>query len=119
MAAPLTLGFIGAGKMATALAAGFIRAKLVAEGKILASDPCEAARGGFAKETGSRTTQSNDEVAKFGRVLVLAVKPGQVAAVLSEIRSAFTENHVLISIAAGVQLASLERNLPNGARVIR
>ncbi len=119
MPAQLSLGFIGAGKMATALAAGFIRAKLVAEQQVLASDPNEAARGDFANQTHSRATESNAEVAKFARVLVLAVKPGQVREVLSQIRSAFTADHLLISIAAGVPLATLELGLPAGARVIR
>jgi pyrroline-5-carboxylate reductase len=119
MAAQLTLGFIGAGKMATALAAGFIRAKLVSEQQVLASDPSEAARSGFGRETRGRTTPSNAEVVKFAPVLVLAVKPGQVLDVLSEASSHFTPDHLLISIAAGVSLASLERELPAGARVIR
>lgn len=118
MAAPLTLGFVGAGKMATALAAGFIRAGLVSEKQILASDPSEAARQSFAKETHGRTTESNAEVVNFARVIVLAVKPGQVRDVLSEARG-FIADHLLISIAAGVPLATLEAALPAGARVIR
>jgi pyrroline-5-carboxylate reductase len=119
MAPQLTLGFIGAGKMATALAAGFIRAGLVSESLVLASDPSEAARAGFTKETGGRTAHSNAEVVQFGRVVVLAVKPGHVADALSEIRGALTPEHLLISIAAGVPLATLEAGLPAGARVIR
>jgi|SRR5579862_1906599 len=117
--ATLTFGFIGAGKMATALAAGFLKAKLVSEQEVLASDPSPAARAAFAKETKRRTTESNAEVVKFARVLLLAVKPGQVRDVLSEIHSGFSENHLLISIAAGVPIATLERALPAGARVIR
>jgi pyrroline-5-carboxylate reductase len=119
MSAQLTLGFIGAGKMATALAGGFLKAKLVSEQQVLASDPSESARSGFAKETGSRTTVSNLEVAKFGRVLFLAVKPVQVQEVLSEVSAGFTSDRLLISVAAGVSLASLQRGLPAGARVIR
>src|SRR5690242_12987050 len=119
MAAPLTVGFIGAGKMATALAAGFIRAGLVAETQVLASDLSEAARQHFAKETRGRTTHSNAEVVKFARVIVLAVKPGQVAEVLSEVRAEFTAEHLLTSIAAGVTLARLEADVPSGTRVIR
>jgi pyrroline-5-carboxylate reductase len=119
MASQLTLGFIGAGKMATALAAGFIRARLVSEAQVLASDPSEPARVGFNKETGSRTTLSNTEVARSARVIFLAVKPGQVGDALSEIRGAFTTEHLLISIAAGVPLATLEAGLAPGTRVIR
>jgi len=119
MGAPLTLGFIGAGKMATALAGGFIKAKLVSEQDLLASDPNPAAREAFAKETRGRTAESNAEVVRFGRVILLAVKPSQVKEVLSEVSGSFTEQHLLISIAAGVQLGAMEAALPARSRVIR
>ena len=45
MATPLTIGFLGAGKMATALARGFIRAGIVFPKEIIAGDVSEAARG--------------------------------------------------------------------------
>ncbi|HEX4265262.1 MAG TPA: pyrroline-5-carboxylate reductase [Verrucomicrobiae bacterium] len=119
MASKLTIGFLGAGKMATALAKGFIRAGLVTPKQVIASDVSEAARAAFAKETGSKTAASNPEVAKFAEVLILAVKPDQVAGALSEIRDHFSEKHLLVSIAAGVTLAKLEAGLGTGARVIR
>src|SRR5437763_6764276 len=99
MAAHLTIGFLGAGKMATALANGFVRAKLVTAKQLIASDTVEAARSAFARETGAKTVASNLEVLKAADVLTLAVKPDQVAAVLAEIRPAFTDKHLLISIA--------------------
>src|SRR4051812_24242370 len=101
MPAQLSVGFIGAGKMATALAAGFVRAGFVSDHQILASDPSEDSRAEFSKQTRSRTTVSNGEVLKFARVLWLAVKPGQVAEVLSGIKKDMTAEHLVISIAAG------------------
>ena len=100
----LHVGFIGAGKMATALAKGFIRANLVTASQILASDPLETARMAFEKEIGAKTTESNGEVLKFAPVIVLSVKPGQVAAVLEGLREPFTRRQLLVSIAAGVSL---------------
>jgi pyrroline-5-carboxylate reductase len=119
MSAKLTIGFLGAGKMATALARGFIRAGLVTAGEVIASDPSEAARASFAKEVGAKTTAHNPEVTKFANVLVLAVKPDQVGGVLTDVRDHFTANHCLISIAAGVPLAKLEAALGAAARLIR
>ena len=119
MAAKLTLGFLGAGKMATAMAKGFIRAGLVSGKQVLASDPSEAARAAFAKETGASTVTSNKEIARSASVLVLAVKPDQVIGVLQEIRDDFGPQHLLLSIAAGVPLARLEAGLGTNARVIR
>src|SRR2546425_5998737 len=111
MASDLKIGFLGAGKMATALAKGFIRASLVSPANIFASDPLEAARSSFTKESGVKTTALNTDIPKFANVLILAVKPEQVSAVLTAIRTDFTEHHLLLSIAAGVPLAKLEAGL--------
>ncbi len=119
MSEKLQIGFLGAGKMATALAKGFIHAGLADAKQIIAGDPIEAARAAFAKEVGAKTTASNKDVAAFAGVLILAVKPDQVSGVLSEIRGHFTPKHLLISIAAGVPLAKLEDGLGAGARLIR
>jgi len=119
MSAKLTIGFVGAGRMATALAKGFIRAKLVNNRQIIASDPSPAARASFARDVRARTTPFNSEVLKFAQVLILAVKPDQVGGVLAELHDRFTAKHRLISIAAGVPLAKLEAGLRSGARLIR
>ncbi len=115
----LNIGFLGAGKMATALARGFVNAEIVFPREIIASDPFDTARKTFASEIGAKTGTANADVAKFANVLILATKPDQVPAALAEISGAFTKNHLLISIAAGVTLAKLENALPAGARVIR
>ena len=119
MATPLKIGFLGAGKMATALAKGFVNAKLVTAKQLVAADPIDAARKHFTAETGAKTVAANLAVAKAANVLILATKPDQVATALAEISGTFAKKHLLISIAAGVTLAKLENNLPAGARVIR
>jgi pyrroline-5-carboxylate reductase len=119
MAAPLKIGFLGAGKMATALATGFLNAKFVRASQLSAADPFDAARKHFAAETGAKTFAVNLAATKSATVLILATKPDQVAAALAEISGAFTKNHLLISIAAGVTIAKLENALPAGARVVR
>ena len=119
MAAKLTIGFLGAGKMATALAKGFIKGGLATPKQVIASDPMESARNYFSKETGAKVTKSNGEVARFAHILVLAVKPGNVSELLQELGGALTEKQLLISIAAGVTIATLEQGLAAGARVIR
>lgn len=107
--------------MATALAKGFVRAKLAVPKDILGSDPSDAARAYFHGETGGKVTASNLDAARFAEVLVLATKPDQVVAALAEIQETLTskKNYVVVSIAAGVTIAKLESALPDGARVIR
>ncbi len=117
--AQLKIGFLGAGKMATALAKGFLNARFVKDGQLFAADPFDTAQKHFAAETGAKTFAANLEIARAASVLILATKPDQVAAALAEISGAFTKNHLLISIAAGVTISKLENALPSGARVIR
>jgi len=119
MAEGLRIGFAGAGKMATALAKGFVRAALAGADQIIASDPVEGARDAFARETGGKITARNQDVANFAKILILAVKPDYVLHVLGEVREHFTPEHLLISIAAGVPLAKMEAALPPNARVVR
>ncbi|MGA2749770.1 MAG: pyrroline-5-carboxylate reductase [Verrucomicrobiota bacterium] len=119
MAAKLSIGFLGAGKMAAALARGVIAAGLVKPAQIRASDPSPDARSAFAKATAAVATDSNLDVVRFAQVLILAVKPVNVAGVIAEIQPAIAPGHLLMSIAAGVPLARLEAGLGLGARVIR
>lgn len=119
MASKLTIGFLGAGKMATALAQGFLKSRLIPPSQLIASDPFAASRTSFTKETHAKTVTDNRMVVNKARILFLAVKPDQSEAVLEGIRDVFTKNHVLISIAAGVPLKRLEATLGSGARVIR
>ena len=106
--------------MATALAKGFVQAKVAPARQIMASDVAEAAREAFAKAIpGVRVAASNFEVMKEASVLVLAVKPDQVEGVLKEVRPLFTDDHLLISIAAGVSLTRLQAALGENARIAR
>lgn len=119
MSAELSVGFWGAGKMATALAQGFIHGKVTDATRIIASDPVEPARAAFAREVKAKVTASNLEVAQSASVLVLAVKPDQVGGVLKEVRGSLTADALVLSIAAGVTLATLQSGLGTGVRVIR
>ncbi len=118
MSAP-TIGFLGAGKMATALAHGFINARLATPERLIASDLVKPARDAFARETGAKTVTENAEVVAAADVLFIAVKPDQVAALLQSIAPKLDHaRHLLVSIAAGVTLAKLETAAP-GNRFIR
>jgi len=119
MSKPLSIAFIGAGKMASALARGFIGGGIAAADSIVASDVSEQARVAFAREVGARVQPNNRDLARQASTIVLAVKPNQVAGVLAEMRSDLTRDHLVISIAAGISLKAIESALQPGTRVIR
>ena len=113
-------GFIGSGKMATALARGMARSGVAALGSISASDPVEAARLALAAEVaGASAFALNREVVQASDVVILAVKPQSMPQVLAELREAITTDHLVISIAAGVTLDALAAGLGPDRRLVR
>jgi pyrroline-5-carboxylate reductase len=115
----LRIGFLGAGKMASALAGGLTKAGLSSAAQMIASDVSADARGAFGKAVGCRVTSSNVEVAESADVLILAVKPDQISGALKEIAGHVCDRHLIISIAAGITISQLESNLREGIRVVR
>jgi len=113
------IGFLGAGRMATALARGWISAGLTTVEQVLASDPLVAAREAFASGLALRTTADNREVVRYSDLLVLAVKPQTMAALLDDIRSFVTPGHLVVSIAAGISLGQLAEGLGQQCRLVR
>lgn len=114
------IGFIGAGQMARALAGGLVKAGLVAEDRILASDPVKEALDALHAELPqAKLVPSNAAVAEQADVLILAVKPQQMAQVLNELRSSDVSGKLLISIAAGVRLATIRDALAGQGRLVR
>src|SRR5581483_9164494 len=107
----VSLGFLGAGKMATALARGWIDAGLTSAARCRASDPVAGAREAFSAATGCNAGADNRAVVAASDVLILAVKPQSMPALLEEIRPAVQDRHLVISIAAGVTLRQLEQGL--------
>ena len=114
-----TIGFIGAGTMATTIARGLLEAGVCAPQWIVASEPRQARRDEVAAELGIRVVSSNAEVAREADVLILATKPQVFGRLLPELRDAVRPEALIISIAAGVTTEAIEARLKDGARVIR
>jgi pyrroline-5-carboxylate reductase len=113
------IGFLGAGKMATALAQGWIKAGLVAVEGVCASDPIPAARDHFTKTTGATVFSDNLPVIAQSTMLVLAVKPQNMPELLGNIKLKVTSQHLLVSIAAGITLKHLADALGHDRRIVR
>ncbi|WP_425397980.1 pyrroline-5-carboxylate reductase [Aeoliella sp.] len=113
-------GFIGAGRMATALACGLVEAKLATPAEIVASDPSEAGRAAFAEQVAGCTVETNNtKVSTSSATVVLAVKPQAMTAVLAGLGETAANGPLFVSIAAGVTLEKLEAGLGGDARVVR
>jgi pyrroline-5-carboxylate reductase len=115
----LQVGFLAAGRMATALAAGWIRAGLCDAAHVRASDPVAAARRAFTEATGCPAGDDNRAVVDAGNLLVLAVKPQNLAGLLAEIAPRLTPRHLLVSIVAGATLRQLTDALGPDRRLVR
>jgi pyrroline-5-carboxylate reductase len=105
--------------MATALGEGFVRAGLVNPSNLVAADPSPEACERFAKATGGRAVKCNLEAARAAEVLFLATKPQQVANVAAELKGKIDAGTLVISIAAGTRLATLEQGLGENLRLVR
>ncbi len=106
--------------MATALARGCVQSGLVASEQVLAADPYPEALQAFEKQVpDSRAASDNVELLEEAQVVVLAVKPQVMPAVLEDISEHINAGHLVVSIAAGVTLGTLAAALPVGTRLVR
>ena len=73
----------------------------------------------FQAETGVAVFDSNVPVVQLSDVVVLAVKPQSMRLVLENVRPFITQDHLTVSIAAGITIASIVQGLGSQARVVR
>jgi pyrroline-5-carboxylate reductase len=117
-AAQVRIGFLGAGRMATALARGWLNAGLLTLENCRASDPAEAARLAFLHDTGCLAVDDNRTVADASDLLVLAVKPQSMAALMAEVRP-LLRGQLVVSIVTGYTLRQMADGLGPKCRLVR
>jgi pyrroline-5-carboxylate reductase len=116
---PLRFGFLGAGKMAIALARGWTECGLIDRTHISASDPLATAREAFQKATGIAAIADHATLLTISDVVILAVKPQSLHALTDEIHPLLKPKHLIISVVTGASLAQLAEALGNEQRIIR
>uniref|UniRef100_A0A8C8ZNG1 Pyrroline-5-carboxylate reductase 1 n=1 Tax=Prolemur simus TaxID=1328070 RepID=A0A8C8ZNG1_PROSS len=108
----MSVGFIGAGQLAFALAKGFTAAGVLAAHKIMASSPdMDLATVSALRKLGVNLTPHNKETVRHSDVLFLAVKPHIIPFILDEIGANIEDRHIVVSCAAGVTISSIEKKL--------
>lgn len=111
------VGFIGCGKMASALALGGVRSGVFCGDDLLFSDVHGPSAESLALAAGGRVVGTAALVVEAD-VVVVAVKPADVEGVLRANASGL-EGKLVVSIAAGLGLGRLEAWVGVGARVVR
>ena len=115
----MRIGFLGAGKMAEAILASMVQTGLSDPWDVMACDKSEERRELVAKKYGVIATDDVAQTVKECKVLVLAVKPQDLDALLGEVKKLLTDKHLLISIAAGKTLATLKKAAGAKPRIVR
>lgn len=119
MITEFTIGFIGAGNMATALAGGMIANGFSAT-HLMLSDINEQQLDKLHNDLGVNTTNNNEELIEKSDVIVLALKPQIMQQVLEPLAQVLQKKQtLLISIAAGITVKSLEKWAGQDLPIIR
>lgn len=113
------VGFIGAGNMATALIKGIISSGLYSPQMINAYDNDPEKLKTIYAEYSVNGMSSNNELIKSCNIIILAIKPQVMNAVLEEMKGSITKDHVVISIAAGIKIETIQSFLGQDVPVIR
>lgn len=104
--------------MAEAIVRGVIEAGLHKSREIRGSDIDRRKLAGLARKTGILACSCNAEVIRKSGVTILAVKPQDIPGVISDLRAEDRQARLVISIAAGIRIATIQRAIPR-ARVVR
>ncbi|KAG8037094.1 hypothetical protein G9C98_004416 [Cotesia typhae] len=99
----MKIGFFGGGKMAHALAKGFIKAGLKGDSMVASCLPSDLKSKQAFETIGSKVVFLNKQVADHGDVLIISVKPQVVNKILPEIKNS---DKLILSIAAAYKLAT-------------
>jgi len=109
--------FLGAGKMASALVRGMLRAELCGAQDVTVSDPSVGSLRNMSEAIGVRTAGSNEEAVAGADVVMLCVKPGDALGALRQAGGALRDK-LLISIVAGLPTRVAAGAAP-GCRIVR
>jgi pyrroline-5-carboxylate reductase len=113
------IAILGAGNMGSALMKGIINAHLTPPKKIIACDINPAKLHSFSSDWKVRTTLDLKEAVKESEIILLCVKPQTLPKVLEQIKEAIRQNHLIISIVAGVRIGFIQKMLDTRIGIVR
>lgn len=114
----MSIGFIGCGNMASAIIKGIINTNTVAGKDVNVFDVYSPAIDKIKKDYTVNACDDEISVVKNSDVIILAVKPNVISSVLDKIKE-YTNNKLIISIAAGKTIDYIQSYLYDNTRIIR
>lgn len=114
-----TVGFIGAGNMCTAIVEGWLAKGLLKPEEIFVSNRTPGKLQKLEEHFKIKVCSTNEEVVENSDVVILAVKPQDLESAVENISSAFDEDQLILSLAAGVKLRKLKKLLPQCKNLVR
>jgi pyrroline-5-carboxylate reductase len=113
------LALIGTGKLGEALLSSMLGAQLVPVSHVVATDADPPRADYIGERYAVKATTNNLQAVAGADLVMICVKPQQVAEVLRGIRRNLSKNALVISVAASVTTAMIERALDHDHRVVR
>lgn len=113
------IGFIGCGNMAKAIIGGMIKSKLVSSNNIIASALSDNTLQNVKNEFNINTTKDSREVTQKSDIIIVAVKPNIYDSVLNSVKDLIDNKKIIVTIAAGKTIASVENIIGNDKKIVR
>jgi pyrroline-5-carboxylate reductase len=114
------IGVIGAGNAAEGIVHGLLRKSVLLDDRIIASDPNPDRRDLFVRRFNIAVTDDTRKLVEDSYILLFAVKPQIYQDVIAGIKDLVREDHVIVSIMAGISTGAIEDQFPDiKARVVR
>lgn len=114
-----TIGFIGSGNMAKAMIGGIVNSKLVPPNKINVSDLNQDTLNKVNAEFNVNTSTDSRNVVEKSDIIIVAVKPNIYDLVLDSVKDLIDNNKIIVTIAAGKTIESIEKIIGNDKKIVR
>lgn len=113
------IGFIGTGNMGKAIIGGLVSGQVAKPEQIFAHNLHMSKVEALREQYGINAVQSAKEVANCSDIIFIGVKPNTVSVILSDILGHLRDDSVIVSIAAGVTLESMEVIVGKHRKIVR
>lgn len=115
----LKIGFLGAGNLNQAILRAFLDSGLVSKDHVVMSNRNEKKLERISHDFQVRAVKTNEELVEWSDVVVIGVKPQDFYQAIEPIAQAFHEDHVVISLAAGISLDSVRKLITSSPKILR